>query len=540
MIYVRQKYLILFILLLFALPLKANDQLQPRIAILYSGFTEKINEEFIPKVIDQITYWEIFLMQNKIAYSVIYDKDLERGISEDFDILILPSVYAISEKELKSLKNFLDDGNSILNMGSKLSYDEDQNYKNLDYLFELLGIQFNEYNGKDLSLLQYLDQNPIFINQNIEKPIIQVSPKYQPLICNLKSNNFNHIGYLKTADETSLQTLLIYGKSGNGKFVNIGFNFSDITDGKEIINPLIINSLKWLDKIPDVYIKNFPDDYNKATIVLLENNTGLKPELIDQLNANGIEPYLVFTPGEKLDDAITDKIKDDHFIADLRSSIFDSSEINVNKPSFLTDEINQLNKKIVAAFLSDQMISNYNLISILKGTGIKIFLFNQYFQAFPELTNDKDLFIPNYTAKTNENVESTINLITYKSKIDCETNIEKEFVDDVLKSKTYNNWYCTLNELKEWYELKSNITFSISDVTENNFDITISNNSVDRINGINLLVNLPANIKPELLDIKSGSGFIDYTIDGMNQLNLMINEVNPRQLKKINLSFYTK
>ena len=36
-------------------------------------------------------------MQNKIPYQVIYDEDLESGIANDFDILILPSVEIISK-----------------------------------------------------------------------------------------------------------------------------------------------------------------------------------------------------------------------------------------------------------------------------------------------------------------------------------------------------------------------------------------------------------------------------------------------------------
>ena len=37
----------------------------PTIAVLYSGLSEKLNDSNSIKVIDTITAWELFLMQNK-------------------------------------------------------------------------------------------------------------------------------------------------------------------------------------------------------------------------------------------------------------------------------------------------------------------------------------------------------------------------------------------------------------------------------------------------------------------------------------------
>ena len=80
---------------------------QVKIAVLYSKLSEQHSPNNSQNIIEEITSWELFLMQNKIPYKVIYDDDLESGIEDEFDILILPSVELISKTEMEELKKFL-------------------------------------------------------------------------------------------------------------------------------------------------------------------------------------------------------------------------------------------------------------------------------------------------------------------------------------------------------------------------------------------------------------------------------------------------
>ena len=109
---------------------------QQKIAILYSDLSEKIGDINSNKVIDVITVWELFLMQENIPYSVIYDDDLESGIEGEYEILILPSVNIISNEQFEQLNNFLSSGNSIICSGSKLLFQESSinEYQNLETL----------------------------------------------------------------------------------------------------------------------------------------------------------------------------------------------------------------------------------------------------------------------------------------------------------------------------------------------------------------------------------------------------------------------
>ena len=170
---------------------------QTKIAILYSGYTEKFTDNNSPKVIDQITIWELFLMEEKIPYVVIYDRDLESGISDDFDILILPSVNSISLEELKSMKEFLDEGKSILSVGSKLSLDENGVFNGSGNLNELFGIKSEEYIGEQLSFFNHLNFNPIFYNNNKFDGVLQISTKNLPMICDIQTLKNPLLGYMK-------------------------------------------------------------------------------------------------------------------------------------------------------------------------------------------------------------------------------------------------------------------------------------------------------------------------------------------------------
>lgn len=539
-----KKFRNLFIIAFFVFTLAVNamEESQSRIAVLYSGYTAKINENFIPKAIEQITLWEIFLMQNKIPYSVIYDKDLENGLSDNFDIIILPSVYSISEREIRSLKKFLDDGNSILNVGSKLNYDDDQNYKGLENLNELFGIKISEFSDKELSLFQYINQNPIFTDGITENLTLQISTKIPPIISEVNSNSYELIGYVKTPKSKLIQTLLTYGKAGNGKFINIGFNFDDVIGGEneqKLFKTFILNSIKWLDKAPDIYVADFPDNFITGSLVIIEYKSGLNFDVIDKLKNYGIKPYFLISPQQSIDDDINTKIENDHLIVDLQNLILNDDSINTELfYSKIYDIKNKLNDRINFIMLSKKQVQNNDLISFLSENGVKTFLVNQYLSGKPYLLNGNNFVIPFNENNPGEIINGEINFFTFSLKNLCDENTLNDFVNHIIEKKVDNNWFCSLNHLKDWYVLKSNIKVSISEWMGNSITITLSNNNVTEVDDLNLTVNLPGKIKPQNLSIDSDYKFVDYSIDGLNQLKLRISEIGPKQLNKVTISFH--
>ncbi len=531
------RFFIITILLLFG---EVSLIAKTRIAVLYSGYTEKYAENYSPKVIDQITVWELFLMQEKIPYEVIYDNNLESGITDDFDILILPSVYSISSDELKSMKKFLENGKSILTVGSKLNYDDSGNFVGEEYINELLGIESKEFTGEELSLFHYLNFNPIF-NANSEfDGLLQISTKYAPMFCSIPLLKNTSLGYLKIKEENNLQTSLIYGLQGKGKFVWAGFNFNDVIGGKsdsEEFKSIIINSINWLNIKSEAWIYNYPDGKSSSTIILVENSSNLKPEFLDKLNQEGIDPYFMISSGQKISEKIKTMFKAENIILDLSNFTLSKDEPDQK----LIDEITKVNAELgfttESVLIPEYLIKNESILNSLTEIGVNIFLFPQSFSGLPSMFNNRFLLIP-YCPENQINYNTGgINFLTYNSKIICDGNPENDFLDKVTQARSTNTWITDLHLLKDWWLEKNNITLSINSLNGNAVTLAISNKNPQEVNNINLILKCVGEIDFDQLSVNCEDEIIDYSMDKTGDMNLMINKINAHQTKKIDVIF---
>jgi hypothetical protein len=516
-----------------------NTIAQTRIAILYSGYTEKFSDKFSPKIIDQITLWELFLMQEKIPYSVINDQDLEAGITDDYDILILPSVNAISEKEKNSMKEFLNDGNSILSLGSKLTLDEKGMFYATNNLNDLFGIECEEFKGEELSIFHHINFIPSFNNQDSLTGSLLISTKFKPQISNILSNS-STLGYVKINKYKIFQTSMSYGKSNNGKFVWMGFNFDDVIGGKndsQKFKKLILNSLKWLDKEPDLWIKNFPDSKNSATVIFIENNYGLKPDLIDRLNKEGIEPYLLFSPEQKINEEIVSRFKEENYILDL-SNVLNKQGDSEQK---ILDELIKANKKlnlsIKTVLISDSLINNRKTLNSLNETGINVFLFPTNSPGLPSMIDNKFFMIPYYSTERNNYDVGGVNFITYHSRVSCDDSSADDFIENISEAKMSESWVTNLQTLNTWWMKNTNISFSFTLDEDYSANLIVSNNNWEDVNNIDLIFNWPYKFNLDQLSVKSGNDIINYSVDNNGEINIKLDKIASHQTKRINIIF---
>lgn len=531
---------IYFIIVILILLGEVTAIAQSNIAVLYSRYTENHSQNFAPKVIDQITQWELFLMQEKIPYDVISDNDLEAGISDDFDILILPSVYSVSSDELKSMKEFLENGKSILTVGSKLNYDDNGNFVGEENINQLFDIESKEFTGKELSLFHYLNFNPVFDNNSKFDGLLQFSTKNFPLVCDLPLQKGVSLGYMKIKELKDFQTALVYGSKGKGKFVWIGFSIDDVIGGKndvEEFKGLLVNAINWLDRKPEVWISNYPDEEKSPAIIVIENNLSLKPEFLDKFAQEGIEPYLLFTPEQKISDKIKNKFSQEKFILDLSNIISNDS---VSEQMFM-DELKKVNSElgftISIILIPKSQIKNKSVLNSLTELGVNIFLYPENFSALPSLINNKVVSIPYNTDYQSLYNTGGVNFITYKSKIICDGNPEDDFLAKVLQFKSLQNWITNLQFLKDWWIKKNNITVSLNVVEENAIILEVTNKNLQELNNINLILKSFEEFDSDQLTISSADEVIDYSIDKAGNINLMINKIAARKTKRINVVF---
>ena len=155
----------------------------------------------------------------------------------------------------------------------------------------------------------------------------------------------------------------------------------------------------------------------------------------------------------------------------------------------------------------------------------------------PALENNKFLILPYYFDDQNEYDTGGVNFITYNSKIDCDRNTEDDFLIKISKIESSDSWVTTLNSLKDWWVSRNNISASIFTAGENSANLVISNNNMQEIDNIKLILNWSYEYNINQLVVNYGNEIIDYSASKTGEINLLIEKLGARQTKRINMIF---
>lgn len=245
-----KKILVLFLIIISITSIEIIAK--TRIAILYSESTLRTFNFNPNDYLNEYTAWEIFLMQNKIDFSVIYDEDLENGIEDEADILILPK-YIIQSKEVISvIQNYLQNGKSVLLANTSIS---SSIINSNNELRDLFGLTLTDLGfDKKINFTQTVFENPL--NSYKKNSAFLISAEKETQFVDLKHSNCSAAGYILETAENNNVSSMVYGKSNYGKFVFIGFGLTDLIGGsKEKLDfeLFLIDALKWLDIEVDAF-----------------------------------------------------------------------------------------------------------------------------------------------------------------------------------------------------------------------------------------------------------------------------------------------
>ncbi|MEO8232995.1 MAG: hypothetical protein ABI638_11980 [Ignavibacteriota bacterium] len=526
---------IVFAGLSFSQAVNAN---QLRIAVLYSGLSEKLNDANSTKIIDTITTWELFLMQNKITYKVIYDDEIESGIVDDFDILILPSVNFISNDEFIELQNFLAKGKSIISLGSKLFFaNHDHNdFQNLQTLFGVTNIE----SAKSPSISFQHSIIPNYLNQFKldDDLVLQISNRNQALQSdNYEMNSYPYGYILDENDLNSKKSSILYGSVGNGKYLWTGFDPTDIIGGEDDLSTyknLITNSLNWMDNKPDVYLQNFIDSLSSPIVFAIKYNNALGLELIDVLQKNNTKPILLVTPSQEVNKEILNRFEEDEIVFDLS----ENSNLTSNELIELVNKFNTENKIELQSILVNKEFLNKSDLNSLKENGIDKILFISPIFSLPIIVDDDIMLIPFSKNYNNQKSENVTNILYYNPKIDCEKNLEDELLTNInqLKSNRYN--FASLNSIKKWWEIRERISAEVKSISENEIEIILNNKNSDEINNLKIFLNCNKNIYEKSLTISFNNSMLNYQFDNIaDVLEISLNNIGAKSVNKIKVNF---
>ncbi len=539
---VIQKKIFYILIILCGLFTITNQSLaQVRIAVLYSRISEQLSTTNSQNIIEEITLWELLLMQNKISYKVIYDSDLESGIEDEFDILISPSVKFISKAEAEELNNFLEAGKSIISVGSKLFNSENSTYtfQNLETLFGLRNID-NILPGS-ISFLHSISSNPLNHFVTDDDRVLQISTSNEPLMCDEIESKSLAYGYIiLEEDSISIKSSIIYGIAGKGKYLWTGFELNNIVGGKndlEQIKNLILSAIKWMDNDPDVYLA-FPWAEDLRPLILtLEFNNALEPELVEVLQKNKFNPNLVVSPQQNISKEVLRKFSDEQIFLDLSGNLSDqygNSESVVN----LITTFERDNEIKLKSIILDKLFIEKNDIKSLSNIGIENILLLCKVTGNPKQISGDLFILPFSKTGTKSNLHGPVRFIHYTPQINCDINSEDEFLTVINQLEETQSDFTSLGEINKWWNTKNNLDATIISGIENSIEVLVTNKNPVEVNNLQIYFNSNNIIDKRNISVTSDNLLINhYFQQSSGTIVISLDKLPPKSTKKIKISF---
>lgn len=296
--------LILFILLLrvWLGPFRLADFMAGRVgpqrvnvALLDSGYTASHLFRVGGNYARLMGQWEGLLQElvdeEKVTFRRVSDAELEAGLS-GFDVVILPSAVALSERELTQIQNFTEKGGGALISWAMGTRRDDGNWRGWDSLNGLVGIEVLSEDliqeGEPLAI-QLVGDSPLTAGI-LPGQALTVLPRSQPVLA-LASSFDGYWARLTSGlfenqtELTGVGPVTIRGGSqfaasisrrafGRGRVVWFGFGIDSLseTHGQwQNFQRLVSNSLVWLAQQPVAAVKNWPGDYQAGAILALDS-----------------------------------------------------------------------------------------------------------------------------------------------------------------------------------------------------------------------------------------------------------------------------
>ena len=460
---------------------------QTKTAVLYSGYTEDRYQDS-KKVFDEITTWELFFMESKIPYKVIYDNDLESGIESDFDIIVLPSVEYISEQELAELDNFLAAGKSIISIGSKLDPIDNNSiqFNGPENLFGLSPVSL--HNDSLKNYIHSIGLNSINAFSPDDAGVIQITSKNYLMVIQSETRDHNYVDYLFNNNYSECESAISYGTEKGGKYLWTGFGINDVIGGRqdtEKFKKLIINAIRWMDNEPFAFITPGSREDINPSLLLIELNNALDKGLLDVLNKNKIPFHLVIAPGSTITDTLISKVAPANVVLDLGSL----SGVRLQKEALsgtITDFEDKNSLRINSVILNRTPVSKEEL-GFFDKLGIKNIFVQSNYNQVPQIVNSNQVIIP-VSRDAVKNLCGKTCSIYYRPGFNCLSNSDDSLLILVQKSIAEQNIYYSVDDFRNWWVENRNLFVKNLTKSGNGVEILLVNNSNTEVSDAKLFL----------------------------------------------------
>lgn len=445
---------------------------QNRIAIVLPTEIRETNKTSEPELINDITAFEIFLMQNKINYSVIYSDELTEKILQKFNALIFPTSVNISEDNYYSLEEALKNGIGIISFGN-FNYSEDDS--RLDICNTLYGVesqQNSESNNQNFFQHFHINTNLLRPANDFELLISSASVK------NLYEVNNNTVFSFGCYDDNNQLTTSFYGFKSSGRFAHFGFSFSKIISDKKSVKAfenLLLSLFSWIQKDSGIWLTETNDNENYYLFLLdLTKGSFLNSATISKIFEKNLKVVIASDSPEKLN-AIYNEYDDKAYLA-LKFNC-------TNNIDTLIKNINLVKNKIDFLILENNCLDERD-IKRLSFAGIETILIRN---------DDKFYFNPIYNVLsvsyssivTSSCTRNKIVIVEYPEKLSCEEMQLDNFLSKISILHTEQNYFNRDKLIND---------FLISELTVNTFQrsgefvIEIKNTTESEIRDLDLII----------------------------------------------------
>ena len=566
---------------------------EPKVAVLYSQYTENMLPEGSTSLNDNITTWEKFLDDTKTKYDVITDKTIELGQFYKYNLLVLPGSRSLSDKEISEIKKYIDRGGSVFATSGTASYSDDGKWRGWNFFTEVFGLNFKkEIKNDKFTKLHTLRGNlPITANIPTGYPL-RVATWDRPIAAEVMEPRTTQVSFWYNfkldsglvRENIRKSAGIASGTYGKGRFVWMGFEINSIVGAQDdyvYFEKLFNNSIKWLTYQPIAFAKDWPAGYDAAAMIapMVDKDPYNIRNLLNILRAEKVKATFFVNP----DIAGSHK----ELIRSLSKFGEIASVVDIGYLNSVNDTVNSLNdydtqvQKLNAANAVLEGITGEKVVGALPYHGLfdqntlRALINDGYDYVLTDSLTDrsvpknmiiggKRITTMTKTARDDYEVIRDFGLTqpefqyyTYQEDVDrilfeggmyvfkmhteyqCDTsniNVVGKVINELKKK---NFWIATGDEIQKWYAEKSNVQIRTDQRGPRRIALTISNPGTFTVNNlvIQLEINAPAGnivLSTEIIGTKKAT--FDYDKDS-KVVYVYINDMKPNESRTYYLDY---
>ena len=575
---VNLSYLLLILLAILCTDLSAQEK---KIALLYPQNTISLPSENSSWLTDNFYRWELFLIQNKHKYEIIKDDDLEEGISDDYLLLILPAAKCLTENEVRSIKKFMNEGNSVLSTWGMGVLEPDGKWKGWSDLEQLFGVSFvSEVAQSEGSRIHSL-----FGGTPVSSGIppgfrLQITTYDKPIEVRVNSQNSFPLGYWQNSlipfegkNALDNTTSAVYGHYGKGNFVWLGFEFSAVVGAKEHQKTsarLFNNIINWLTDDLIVQLETWPNGKQSAAVLScdVEFKFNYINNALDLLEQEEL-PAQFYILTESIDSPSFERLRtvgdvglhgDDHILFKWQDY---KTQLDRLSSGIVTLE-KLMGRKPIAFRPPETFYDKITLdamdalsVNVLSSDNIEDRAVPQFLESHPNLLvipktgfDDYDIFLRLKIERINEQAnryildfnrtyeEGGLYSLNFHTQMQC----RKEFVDALVQPiqeiKSKDVWITTHNRVYDWWLKKDKLELKTKLVGEKNYIIEIENRGEADVDDVMISLSKKNFADLSTLKVMLDGRNLDYVSDFIAQkIRVAVPVIRSKETRRLSINF---